>query len=153
MAPLDLLDQRDLQPDQHVNEGLIGDPDKQCAEQIDDVTLLQGAGQRSIALVFGGIAVAQTPLHAFQLDQPQTMQQQPDEQAGPALFAEHFEIGRMIGAPLVGSCANINGRDTSGIFDRPALDHDLVAAKGIEAAAKRVIAGIGQRPFPDSNAG
>ena len=61
--------------------------------------LLQGVGEA--ADPFGPFAGPVAGAEDFHADQATEMDDQPENEAGPALFTEHFEIGRMISARLV----------------------------------------------------
>lgn len=81
------------------------------------------------------------------------MQQQPHGKARPALFAQHLEIGGVIGARLLRHLGRFDARHPAHIHRRAGGIGEAVAEKGIEPAAKRLAADIIEGPAPHRHAG
>jgi len=96
-----MFGQRDLHPDQHENKRLKGDADEERACQINELAVLErGCERRNPAILLGSLLIF--PSYALHADQPAEVEQLPEREAGEALFAEHFKIGAMVSASLIG---------------------------------------------------
>ncbi|PAV92510.1 hypothetical protein WR25_25235 [Diploscapter pachys] len=119
------------------DEWLEGDGDERRAEQIDEVRGLERGGEGARpAEGAGGIAIAAAQhLHADEADQAD---RKPQGQAGITLFAQHFEIGAVIAARLVGHRLIGDGRGGIALRGGRLLDlvADVVAAERLEPAAE-----------------
>src|SRR5687767_14668760 len=136
---LDIAPQRALQADQHEDERLVGDPDEQRADEVDDLRLLQGRREPPLPGLAARFLLAEAPADPLHLPHPEPVQQQPEEQAEPALLAEHLEVRRVIGARLVGDLVVLDRAVVAFADDLAGLVGEAVAEIGIEAAAERVL--------------
>jgi hypothetical protein len=143
-----------LQPHQHVAERLERDADERRADEVADLRLLQGIGERGDpGKAFGRVAAIAAADH-FHLEHAHQVQQQPEREAGIALFAQHLEIGGVIGAALFLDVLGLDrGVVVAGVIGLDRVIAHAVLAERIEAAAERMGLGKFDRPFPHGDAG
>src|SRR3546814_2137131 len=85
--------------------------------------------------------------------QPDRVQEQPQREPRITLFAEHFEIARMIGARMFLIDRRFGLlRGVGVIFARRSFDADMILDIGVEAAAQRVFLRIVPCPGPHRDA-
>ena len=96
---------------------------------------------------------AHSPPDQFHLQQAQRLEQQPRDQAGPALFAQHLEDRRVIGATLVHHLLEPGGGHVPLARRLRHAIGEAVGAIGLEPAAQRPVLRVVDRPFPHRHPG
>ncbi|KNH00859.1 hypothetical protein J121_1484 [Qipengyuania citrea LAMA 915] len=99
------------------------------------------------------LAPAPPPPQLFHLPQPAGMEPDPQEQADPPLFTQHLEDRRVKGAGFVDHVLVFDRGRAAILADLRQAVLELVAAVGIESAAKRVLKRVFVGPLPDRKAG